>query len=250
LKTVSALGAFGTTAITALTAQNTVEVRGVFEVPAAFVAAQIEACLDDIGCDAAKTGMLASAAIVETVAAVLAARGPFPLVVDPAMIAKSGAPLLAPSGVEALKTRLLPLATVVTPNLHEASSLVGREIRSLEAMREAAREIHGFGPAHVVVKGGHLEGPPVDLLFDGRTFVELAAERVDTRHTHGTGCIFASAIAAFLARGLAVPEAVARAKEFVTAAIRGGLALGRGHGPADPLAGPAEGIRRPRRSSR
>jgi hydroxymethylpyrimidine/phosphomethylpyrimidine kinase len=144
----------------------------------------------------------------------------------------------------------LPLATVVTPNLHEASSLVGREIRSLEAMREAAREIHGFGPAHVVVKGGHLEGPPVDLLFDGRTFVELAAERVDTRHTHGTGCIFASAIAAFLARGLAVPEAVARAKEFVTAAIRGGLALGRGHGPADPLAGPAEGIRRPRRSSR
>lgn len=250
MKTVSALGAFGTTAITALTAQNTVEVRGVFEVPAAFVAAQIEACLDDIGCDAAKTGMLASAAIVETVAAVLAARGPFPLVVDPAMIAKSGAPLLAPSGVEALKTRLLPLATVVTPNLHEASSLVGREIRSLEAMREAAREIHGFGPAHVVVKGGHLEGPPVDLLFDGRTFVELAAERVDTRHTHGTGCIFASAIAAFLARGLAVPEAVARAKEFVTAAIRGGLALGRGHGPADPLAGPAEGIRRPRRSSR
>jgi hydroxymethylpyrimidine/phosphomethylpyrimidine kinase len=234
LKTVSALGAFGMTAITALTAQNTAGVYGVVEIEPKFVVQQIEVCAGDIGCDAVKTGMLANAGIIDAVAAAI--RGLGPLVVDPVMIAKSGAPLLKPDAIDALKTELLPLATVVTPNLHEAGALTGREVKTLEQMKEAARAIRDLGPQNVVVKGGHLESVAADVLYDGRNFTEFRAERVATKNTHGTGCIFASAVAAGLAHKKTVAESVAAAKDFITAAIRAGLAIGKGYGPANPMA--------------
>lgn len=235
LKTVSVLGAYGMTALTALTAQNT---RGVFEIVTLeprFVARQMEVCFEDLGCDAVKTGMLANAGIVEAVARTLEAHQPCPMVVDPVMISKSGSRLLDPQAVETLKKALFPLATVVTPNLPEAGALLGGDIKTLEEMREAARAIREWGPQHVVVKGGHLEGSAVDVLFDGRQFVEYPASRLPAKNSHGTGCIFASAIAAGLAQGQPVPESVAAAKEFVTGAIAGGLALGGGPGPANPM---------------
>lgn len=234
IKTVSALGAFAMTAITALTAQNTTGVYGVVEIAPRFVAQQIEVCASDIGCDAVKTGMLANAAIIDAVSAAIG--GLRPIVVDPVMIAKSGAPLLKLDAVEAIKTKLLPLATVVTPNLHEAGVLTGQEIDTLEQMKEAARVICDLGPGNVVVKGGHLERIAADVLYDGRNFTEFRTERIRTRNTHGTGCIFASAIAAGLAHKKTVEESVAAAKDFITAAIRSGLALGKGYGPANPMA--------------
>ncbi|HUZ47130.1 MAG TPA: bifunctional hydroxymethylpyrimidine kinase/phosphomethylpyrimidine kinase [Terriglobia bacterium] len=234
LKTVSALGAYGMTAITAVTAQNTLEVLGVVEVDAKFVARQMEVCFADIGCDAVKTGMLSNAAIIEAVAGVLLAQAKCPLVVDPVMVAKGGALLLDPQAIETLKKLLLPLATVVTPNLQEAGALVGSEVKTLGQMREAGRAIRDFGAENVVIKGGHLEGDAVDVLFDGQEFFEYRAERVPTKNSHGTGCIFASAIAAGLARGKTVQESVSGAKEFVGRAISAGLPLGGGHGPANP----------------
>jgi hydroxymethylpyrimidine/phosphomethylpyrimidine kinase len=236
LKTVSALGAFGMTAITALTAQNTTGVYGVLEIDAKFVVQQIDACISDIGCDAVKTGMLSSTAIIEAVAAAISDQKLEPVVVDPVMIAKSGAPLLKPDAIEALKTKLLPLATVVTPNLHEAGALTEREIKTLAQMKDAARAIHGLGPKNVVIKGGHLEGVAADVLYDGREFTEFRGERIDTKNTHGTGCVFASAIAANLAHGRTVRESVTAAKDFITAAISGSLAIGKGYGPANPMA--------------
>ena len=236
LKTVSALGAFGMTAITALTAQNTTGVYGVLEIEPNFVVGQIEACVSDIGCDAVKTGMLANAAIIEVVAAAISGQKLGPLVVDPVMIAKSGARLLKLDAIEVLKTKLLPLATVVTPNLHEAGALTGREIKTLAQMEEAAQAIRELGPENVVVKGGHLQNVAADVLYDGREFTEFRRERIDTRNTHGTGCIFASAIAASLAHGKTVRESVTAAKDLITAAIRASLAIGKGYGPANPMA--------------
>ncbi|MDR7521968.1 MAG: bifunctional hydroxymethylpyrimidine kinase/phosphomethylpyrimidine kinase [Armatimonadota bacterium] len=238
LKTFTVLGVFGTSAITALTAQNTTGVTGVVEMPPEFVVEQIDAIMRDIGTDAAKTGMLSNAGIIEAVAGAVRRWEITRLVVDPVMIAKSGAPLLRPEATEALRRVLLPVALVVTPNLHEAGALVGWPVRTPDDMREAARKIHAMGPRHVVVKGGHLEGTDqaVDILFDGVTFQEFAAPRAETKHTHGTGCVFSAAIAAGLAKGLEVPEAVEQAKAVITAAIAAGLPLGQGHGPADPTA--------------
>ena len=235
LKTVSALGAFGMTAITALTAQNTTGVYGVLEIDPKFVLQQIEACISDIGCDAVKTGMLSSTAIIDAVADVIFQRKLSPLVVDPVMIAKSGALLLKPHAIESLKSKLLPLATVLTPNLHEAGALTGCEIKTLAQMKAAAQAIRELGPENVVVKGGHLEGIAADVLYDGREFTEFRGERIDTKNTHGTGCIFASAIAANLAHKKTVRESVAAAKDFITAAIKNRLAIGKGYGPANPM---------------
>jgi len=239
LKTFAALGVFGTSAVTALTAQNTCAVTAVVELEPQFVAAQIDAVAVDIGVDAAKTGMLANAAIIETVARKIQEYRIERLVVDPVMVAKSGASLLRPEAVDALRRLLLPLALVVTPNLPEASVLTGHPVRSEAEMEAAARRILALGPRTVVVKGGHLQGSAqaLDLFFDGRGFRRFAAPRVATRNTHGTGCVFSAAIAAWLAKGLAPADAVARAKQFVTLAIKGGLPLGRGHGPANPMAG-------------
>lgn len=234
LKTFAAHGVYGTCAITALTAQNTEGVTGVWPVPAEFVTQQIEAIAADLGCDAVKTGMLATAAIVEAVAASVAALELPNLVVDPVMVAKSGDRLLDPDAVEALKRSLLPRARVVTPNAPEAAALAGRPVRSVADAREAARRIHALGPGTVIVKGGHLGGTEViDVVFDGQTFTELAAPRVEGRHTHGTGCTFAAAIAAHLAHGTDVVNAVRRSQAYVAGAMRAGIPLGRGHRPLD-----------------
>jgi hydroxymethylpyrimidine/phosphomethylpyrimidine kinase len=231
LKTFAALGVYGTSVLTAITAQNTVGVTAVHEIPTGVIAAQIEAVIGDIGADAVKTGMLSSSAIVEVVARELRRHGVERLVVDPVMIAKSGDPLLKQEAVEALRTRLVPLAAVVTPNIPEAEVLTGMTITSQEDMRRAAEQILGMGARGVVVKGGHLEGPATDLFYDGSDFHEFTAPRIDTVNTHGTGCTFASAIAAGLAQGLPVIDAVAQAKEYVTEAIRQSFPIGQGHGP-------------------
>ena len=234
LKTITVLGAFGMSAITAVTAQNTLGVQGVVVLPAHSVLEQIRSVLSDIGADAAKTGMLANAEIVRAVAEGLREHRVDLLVVDPVMVAKSGDPLLRPDGVEALCRELLPLAYVVTPNLPEAARLAAMPVKDLVDMEEAARRIHAMGPRHVVVKGGHLKGEAVDLFFDGESAHLLRGPRLDSRNTHGTGCTFSAALATFLAQGQGMEQAAAKAKEFVTRAIATGLALGKGCGPTNP----------------
>ena len=236
LKTFAALGVYGASAITAITAQNTVEVRSVHEVPPEVVAAQIDAVLDDIGADAAKTGMLSSAEIIEAVADRLRAQGPLPLVVDPVMVAKSGARLLREDAVSALRQTLLPLALVVTPNAPEASVLAGIGVDDATSAREAARRIRDLGPRFVIVKGGHLSGDRADdIVFDGTEFHVLSAPRLVTARTHGTGCTFSAAIAAGLARGLDPLAAAQAAKAYLHGAIEHAEPLGAGHGPVNHL---------------
>jgi hydroxymethylpyrimidine/phosphomethylpyrimidine kinase len=235
LKVFFALGCHGMSALTALTAQNTVAVTGIHEVPPEFVIAQIDAVVGDIGVDAAKTGMLASAPIVEAVAKSIEAHDIRRLVVDPVFVSKHRDRLLAESAVHALRQRLLPLAAVVTPNLYEAGALVDAELSSLDDMKDAARALHATGPGSVLVKGGHLDQDlAVDVFFDGRDFVELEGPRYETEDTHGTGCALSAAIAARLAHGDAVIEAVRYAKDFVSGAIRRGIRIGAGYGPVNP----------------
>ncbi len=232
LKTFAALGVYGTSAITAITAQNTRGVTAVQETPPGIVAAQIDAVVADIRPDAVKTGVLASAPIIEVVAAKVREHGLPNLVVDPVMVAKSGDRLLRDDAVTALRDLLLPLADVVTPNLPEAEVLAGFAIDSDEDVRRAAKEIVGLGARAVVVKGGHREAAEaVDVLYDGTTFRDYSAPRIDTTSTHGTGCTFASAIAAYLARGETLAEAVGQAKEYLTEALRRAYPIGGGHGP-------------------
>ena len=233
LKTFSALGVYGASVITAVTAQDTQRVYDFVELAPAFVAAQIDAVLGDIGADAVKTGMLSSAPIVEAVAERLQRWEVTTLVVDPVMVAKAGDRLLREDAVEALKSKLLPLALVVTPNIPEAEVIVGRELKTWDDLREAAREIHAMGARNVVMKGGHRvdEATATDVLFDGQTFREFSVGRVDTTSTHGTGCTLASAIAATLAKGESVEHAVMAAKAYVTRALQEAFPLGRGHGP-------------------
>lgn len=238
LKALAALGVHGTTAITALTAQNTRGVLGVLDVDAAFVAAQIDAVVADIGVDAVKTGMMPIEETVEIVAVKLAEHGLERVVVDPVLKASTGASLAEPRVVDALKRLLLPRAAVVTPNLAEASALAGMEVVTLEDMREAARRIHALGARFVVVTGGHLEDAEsaVDVLYDGVSIRELRAPRLRSPGTHGTGCTFAAAIAGGLALGMDGYAAVEQAKALVTDALRYGLALGSGPGPVNGLA--------------
>jgi hydroxymethylpyrimidine/phosphomethylpyrimidine kinase len=234
LKTFAAHRVYGTSAITALTAQNTRGVSDVHVVPAEFVTAQIDAVVSDIRTNAVKTGMLASGSTVEAVADAIR-RWQLPnVVVDPVMVAKSGDRLLDPDAVDRLRRDLLPLAAVVTPNRPEAEVLTGRAVATRDDAREAARAIVGHGARAVVIKGGHFDEPDVvDLLFDGREFLELHHPRLASTHTHGTGCTFAAAIAANLALGLSLDNAVARALEYIGGAIAAGIALGGGHGPVD-----------------
>jgi hydroxymethylpyrimidine/phosphomethylpyrimidine kinase len=230
LKTLLACGVHGTTVITAVTAQNSLGVHGVWEVPVDAIRAQLAAVLDDLGTDAVKTGMLAGAATVQAV--VDAVTGlPGPLVVDPVGLSTTGAPLHTPKALALLRQALLPLATVVTPNLAEVEQLTGVVVARAGDLRRGADAVLELGPRWVLVKGGHLPGEPVDLLTDGTTYELLRAPRVDTRHTHGTGCTLASALAAHLARGSDVPQAAAAAKEFVSRAIAAGFPLGHGDGP-------------------
>ncbi len=236
LKAITLLGGYGMSVLTALTAQNTLGVQAIHEVPAPFVEIQIDSVLSDIGADAIKTGMLANADIVTVVAKKIRQYKVEKVVVDPVMVAKSGDPLLRKDAREALIKRLLPLSTVVTPNLMEASVLSGLKVKSIEEMKKAAHRIYELGPKHVIVKGGHLKGKAIDLLYDGGRYEEIEGARIETKNTHGTGCTFASAIATFLARGDMVSEAIKKAKIFITLAIQSSLALGKGTGPTNPSA--------------
>ena len=233
VKTITALGAYAATAITALTAQNTRGVQGILPVPPDFIGWQIEAVLDDIGADAIKTGMLGDAAAIERICDTLAARaGGIPLVVDPVMLAKGGARLLAADAITVLKRRLLPMASVLTPNLPEAEALAGMAIPDLPAMRHAAAALLTLGVPAVLLKGGHLPGEAViDLLATEDGVEEFAALRIASRHTHGTGCTLASALAAGLAQGLPLRTAVMQARTYVRAAIASAPGFGAGNGP-------------------
>ena len=231
LKTFSAFRVFGMSVITAVTAQNSLGVQGVENLPPAFVALQLRSVLEDFGADAAKCGMLSTAPIIDAVSATLLERPVEKLVVDPVMVAKSGDPLLQPDARKALAHRILPLALVVTPNLPEAEALAGIPVTGRSDMEEAARRIHLLGPRYVLVKGGHLKGgDAVDLLWNGRSFTEFTAPRVDSPNTHGTGCTFSAAIAAGLARGQALGDSIRSAKAYVTRAIREGFTAGHGVG--------------------
>jgi hydroxymethylpyrimidine/phosphomethylpyrimidine kinase len=235
LKTFAVLGVWGMSAITSITVQNTQGVTGVADVPAEVVAAQIRAVAGDIGVDAAKTGMLSSATIVEAVAGAVEEQAIPNLVVDPVFVSKHGHRLLREDAVGALRSLIVPLATVVTPNLPEASGLAGFEVASRDDMHRAGEAILAMGPVAVLVKGGHLpEGRSDDLLVTQGGSEWLEAERIDTPHTHGTGCVLSSAIAAYFARGEPLEDAVRRGKAFVTEAIRHGLELGHGIGPVSP----------------
>jgi hydroxymethylpyrimidine/phosphomethylpyrimidine kinase len=249
LKTMQALGVHGMSVVTAVTAQNSVGVQDFWDLPPEAVRAQLDSILSDIPVQAIKTGMLASAAIVSAVADVLAGSD-VPLVIDPVAVSKHGHSLLLPGAGDAMRAELLPLATVVTPNLDEASQLSGIKVTDEDAMRDVARVIARFGPGWVLVKGGHLAGDPVDVLFDGTRTWRYAGKRIATPHTHGTGCTLASAIASYLALGAEVPEAVTQARDYVTGAIKAGFPLGAGIGPVDhgwqtraggPAPGPVNG---------
>ncbi len=232
LKTFTALKVFGMSAITAVTVQNTLGVTGFRALSPRLVSAQIEAVLGDIGADAVKIGMLAGPGIIRAVASCLKKFRVRNLVLDPVMIAKSGHALLAENAVSALIKELSGLALIVTPNAPEAEKISGRPVRCAKTAREAAKAIYALGPGFVLIKGGHLKGSVCrDLLYDGREFREFGSRRLNTRNTHGTGCTLAAAIAAYIARGERVPEAVEYARAYVNGAMRYSFGLGKGHGP-------------------
>ena len=237
IKAVSAMGAFAATALTALTAQNTLGVQGVLAVPAAFVALQLRSVLDDLGADAIKTGMLAERSVIEAVADALRMAPDVPLVLDPVMVAKGGQSLLDPGAVAALVALLLPRAAVLTPNLPEAGALTSTEVVDVSGMHRAAERLLRMGAQAVLLKGGHLHGERLtDLLATPRGTEVFEQPRVATRHTHGTGCTLASALAAGLAQGMELSAAVARARSYVRAAIETAPGFGGGHGPLNHLA--------------
>ena len=232
LKAFAANGVHGTSAITAITAQNTVAVTDVLALSPSLVANQIDAIIDDIGADAVKTGMLPNAAIIETVADRIRAHALSPVVIDPVMVTSTGSRLLEDDAVEAIRGALMPLATLVTPNMREAAVLTDGPVETIDDMRRAARFLaESTGARAVLVKGGHLQGPATDVLFDGSDFTEFTEERIDTTSNHGTGCTLASTIAANLAKGADLPTAVANAKSYVTNAMRAATPIGAGHGP-------------------
>lgn len=233
IKAISALGGYAMSAITALTVQNTLGVTDVLPVPSHIIAAQIKACLDDIGADAMKTGMLHDANVIETVASSLSSQSKkAPLVIDPVMVAKSGAALLKNEAVAALITHLIPLATIITPNIPEAGALTGRAIHTPDDMKAALPELAKLGARAVLLKGGHLQGPMVvDMLWENGTVTQWASPRIDTKHTHGTGCTLASALATLLTQGLSLKDACGVARAYVEGAIINAPALGHGHGP-------------------
>ena len=231
LKTFAANGVYGSSILTAITAQNTQHVTDVLEMPVSLIKAQIDAVVTDIGTDAVKIGMLSSSSIIETIVEQMKEHQLNNIVVDPVMVAKGGDRLLREDAVDSLRTLLVPIATLVTPNIPEAQVLTDKGITNSDDARVAASDIFAMGPSAVVVKGGHLDGPASDIYFDGREFKIFESPRIITTNTHGTGCTFSSAIAAGLAKGVPIQESVAIAKEYVTGAIRHAVPIGRGHGP-------------------
>jgi len=236
LKTITALGGFGMSVITALTAQNTLGVHGIHEVPPDFIEKQFDAVATDIGIDAAKTGMLSSSGIMTVVAEKIQQYGIEKLVVDPVMVAKGGAMLIRQEAKQTLIDWLLPLAFVITPNIPEAEELTGMKIATVDDMNRAAEAIHRMGAKNVFLKGGHMSGDALDVFYDGKDFHRFVSERIDTKNTHGTGCTTSAAIATGLAQGMDVYEAVSRAKEYITEAIRSSFFIGGGHGPTNHMA--------------
>jgi hydroxymethylpyrimidine/phosphomethylpyrimidine kinase len=232
-----ALDVYGVCVITAVTAQNTLGVQGVVELPPEFVAQQFDSILSDIGAQAAKTGMLSSIPLVQMVGKKIQEYRIHKLVVDPVMVAKGGHPLLREEARRVLVETLLPLALIVTPNLHEAGLLANLEVNDRASMEEAARRIKRLGPTQVLVKGGHLENEACDLLFDGHSFRTYEAPKLDTICTHGAGCTFSAAITAELAKGAMVEEAVAAAKTFIVKTMTAGAPIGQGHAPLNHRAG-------------
>jgi len=245
LKTITLLGGYGLSVVTALTAQNTLGVFSIHELPSTFVSEQMDSVLSDIGADVIKTGMLARADIIEVVVKKIKQYGIKTVVVDPVIYSKSGDVLLCEDGRDKLIKRLIPLASVVTPNLLEATILTGLELNSKEDMIKAAKKIYRMGAKGVVIKGGHLKGEmAIDILYDGKRFYEFCSKRIESKNTHGTGCTYASAIATLLAKGDSLPEAVGKAKEFVSLAIENGLDLGKGSGPVNPFANTLKEIKK------
>lgn len=233
LKTFTVRNVYGMSAITAITAQNTLGVHGIHSIPLDMISQQIESVIEDIGVDAVKTGMLGTSDVIELVADKLRKyQVPF-VVVDPVMVAKGGAKLLQEEAVRSLIASLIPLATIVTPNIPEAEVITGKSIKNMDDMISAAKEIVDMGAKSAIVKGGHLEGEPVDLFFDGTEILTFSGTRINTRHTHGTGCTFAACITAELAKGNGLEESLRTAKAFITAAISKELGLGKGHGPTN-----------------
>ncbi|WP_447971066.1 bifunctional hydroxymethylpyrimidine kinase/phosphomethylpyrimidine kinase [Nitrospira sp. M1] len=234
LKTFSAHNVFGMSVITSITAQNTKEVTAVYDLPLSIIEAQLDAVLSDFDVAATKIGMLSNAEIVQLVSKKLTQYERNTLILDPVMISKSGHTLLQADAIHALKTDLIPKALLITPNIHEAELLAETTVRSLADVRQACKIIQALGCQHVLIKGGHLpDKPAMDVLYDGRFFRMYPGEYIDTPHTHGTGCTYASAIAANLAKGLPLPNAIEASKRYITAAIRNGLTIGQGHGPTD-----------------
>ena len=232
LKTFTALGIYGMAAITVVTVQDTIAIHAVHDVPPIIVGKQIETALSDIGADAVKTGMIGSTDALDAVATALAAHTPSKLVVDPVMVSETGHRLLEADATQALITRLLPLASVVTPNISEAEALSGRRIDGEKNLLDAAKAIHAHGVANVLITGGHLDtDEAVDYLYDGTDWIPFGAPRIETSNNHGTGCTYSSAIAAFLARGCDLPHAIREAKTYVTGALRASFNLGAGAGP-------------------
>lgn len=243
LKTFGALGVYGMSVVTAVTAQNTIEVAAIAEVPEEVVIAQIDTVVHDIGADAVKTGMLSSRSIIENVADRLEAWGIPHLVVDPVMVSKGGVALLQPDAVDSLKKDLLPFATVITPNIPEAETLAGRRIASPAHAQEAAKKIASFGPKTVIIKGGHLPGSPTDLVYHDGVFTPFEGTRVDTKNTHGTGCTFSAAITAFLAHGFETLEAIRLAKSYIQNALEQSVSIGEGHSPVAHYAALPDDVR-------
>ncbi|MBI3584919.1 MAG: bifunctional hydroxymethylpyrimidine kinase/phosphomethylpyrimidine kinase [Nitrospinae bacterium] len=236
LKTFASLGVYGMSAITSITAQNTIGVQGIHDLPPEFVALQIDSVLSDIGVDAAKTGMLSSSAIIEAVASKVREYKIPNLVIDPVMYAKSGDALLRPDARDTLINKLLPLSILITPNIPEAEFLSGIKIKGIEDMKKAGKKIKKRVGADVLVKGGHLRGKAVDILYTGGEFFIFESDRIDTKNTHGTGCTYSAAIASELAKGYKLHDAVKRVKDFITEAIKNSIEIGKGRGPTNPIA--------------
>lgn len=235
LKTFAALGVYGTSAITAITAQNTTSIQGILEIPSDFVGRQIDCVMEDIGADAWKTGMLANEDIVNIVSKKAKQYKIKYLILDPVMVSKNGNLLLGKNTLKTLIKKLLPLSFVITPNLDEAEAITGKSIKTIEDMRKAAIKIYKMGPKNVVIKGGHLPKnfDAIDILYNGHEFKEFKSERIKTKNDHGTGCTFAAAIAAFLAKGHSIEESIANAKSYITSALKSARKwdIGKGHGP-------------------
>ena len=236
LKTIALLGGFGMSVITALTAQNTLGIQYVYPIPPQFIEKQMDSVISDIGLDAAKTGMLVDSKVIKAVVKKVKEYRITKLVVDPAMVAKGGQSLLSADALNTFIDELMPLAFLITPNLPEASAIWGRKVENTGDMREAAKDIYKKGAKNVLIKGGHLPGRAIDILFDGKGFFEYESERIHTKNTHGTGCVYSSALAFEIAMDNGIHQAVKNAKNFVTGAIKNSLNLGKGYGPVNPYA--------------